>query len=249
MNLATDFYRHEERLRRKTRELLRVPGALLLDVGCRKGELTRLLATDDRHVVAVDIDRFDQWSEPAPRIRFVQADAMALPFADQCFDLIVSGECLQYVSDWRRAMDEFHRVLKPQGRLVVSCPNGNLLIDSLDPYNLIHWLKKLVKPSSVRNRSMVKHVRARQILSHRTEAWTCEVFLRRGSLAFIYSSCLVDNLQKWRARLSEQFRARSLIAAWVLKPLIRLLFWVMKRDFALPLRSLSYNAVYRFRKK
>jgi ubiquinone/menaquinone biosynthesis C-methylase UbiE len=249
MNLATDFYRREERLRRTTRELLRVPGALLLDVGCRKGELTRLLATDDRHVVAVDIDRFDQWLEGAPRIRFIQADAMALPFEDQCFDLVVSGECLQYVSDWRRALDEFHRVLKPQGRLVLSCPNGSLLIDSLDPYNLIHWFKKLVKPSAVRNRSMVKHVRARQMLSHQTEAWTCEVFLRRGSLAFIYSSCLVDNLQKWRSRLSGQFRTRSLIAERLLKPLIRLLFWVMKRDFDLSLRSLSYNAVYRFRKK
>jgi SAM-dependent methyltransferase len=249
MNLVTDFYRGEERLRRTMRELLQVPGSLLLDVGCRKGELTRLLATGDRSVVAADIDRFEQWREEDPRIRFVQADAMALPFADRRFDLLASGECLQYVADWRRALDEFHRVLKPRGRVVFTCPNGNPLTNGLDPYNLTLRIKKLFRPSAYRRRSTVRHIPAREILDHRPEAWECEVFLRRGSLAFIYCAFLVDNLQNWRARLSSRFRTRPRSAEWVLKPLIRLLFWVMKRDFGLSLHALSYNAVYRFRKK
>jgi SAM-dependent methyltransferase len=249
MNLVTDFYQHEERLRRTMRALSRVPDALVLDVGCRKGELTRSLAPDKRHVVAVDIERFDQWLQPAPRISFVNADATALPFEDRCFDLVVCGECLQYVSDWRRALDEFHRVLKPEGRLVFSCPNGNVLINSLDPYNLIHWFKKLFKPSAVRNRSMVKHIPARQILSHRSTAWQCETFMRRASLAFIYAACLVDNLQKWRGRFRQGSGGRSWFAERCLKPMIRFLFWVMKRDFSLSLHAFSYNAVYCFRKK
>lgn len=249
MNLVTDFYQREERLRRTMRALSRVPDALMLDVGCRKGELTRSLAPGKRYVVGVDIQRFDAWLEPAPGIGFVNGDATTLPFKDRCFDLVVSGECLQYVSDWRRALDEFHRVLKPEGRLVFSCPNGSLLVNALDPYNLIHGFKKLFKPSAVRNRSMVKHIPARQILGHRSNAWECETFMRRGSLAFIHAACLVDNLQKWRVGLRNGPGARSWLAERCLKPMIKLLFWVMKRDFSLSLRALSYNAVYCFRKK
>jgi SAM-dependent methyltransferase len=249
MNLVTDFYQREERLRRTLRALADVPDALMLDVGCRKGELTRSLAPGKRHVVAVDIERFDQWLEGSPQISFVNADATTLPFEDRCFDLVVSGECLQYVSDWRRALDEFHRVLRPEGRLVFSCPNGNVLITGLDPYNLIHGFKKLFRPSAVRNRTMVKHIPARQILSHRPNAWECESFMRRGSLAFIYSSCLVDNLQKWRGRLGTGSSSRSRLAERCLASLIKFLFWVMKHDFSLSLHAFSYNAVYCFRKK
>jgi SAM-dependent methyltransferase len=146
-------------------------------------------------------------------------------------------------------LDEFHRVLRPEGRLVFSCPNGNALITGLDPYNLIHGFKKLFKPSAVRNRTMVKHIPARQILSHRPNAWECESFMRRGSLAFIYSSCLVDNLQKWRGRLGTGSSSRSRLAERCLASLIKFLFWVMKHDFSLSLHAFSYNAVYCFRKK
>lgn len=249
MNLVQDFYRHEERLRRLIRDLSREPDAVMLDVGCRKGEITRTLTEDKRFVVAVDVERFVQWLEPAPRLCFVNADAMSLPFKDGSFDIIVSGECLQYVPDWRLALDEFHRVLKPAGRLVLSCPNGNPLIDALDPYNVMFWAMKLFKPSAVGGRSSVKHVRARRILSYRTSAWQCESFSRRGSLGFIYAAFLIDNLQNLRRRLQEASGAGPWVAERCLKPSIELLFRVMRMDFSLSLRGLSYNAIYSFRKK
>jgi len=249
MNLVKDFYRREEALRRLIRELSRAPGARMLDVGCRKGEITRVLAEDKRFVAALDIDRFGEWLEPSSRIGFVNGDAMRLPFRDGCFDIVVSGECLQYVPDWRRALDEMQRVLKPGGRLVLSCPNGNPLIDGLDPYNLTYWLRWLFKPSTVRGRSMVRHLRPRRLLGHQQAAWKSESFVRRGSLGFIYAAFLIDNLQNVRKRLQRGSGAARWAAERCVKPSIKLLFRIMRLDFSLSLGGLSYNAVYCFRKK
>jgi SAM-dependent methyltransferase len=249
MNLVKDFYRREEALRRLIRELSRAPDARMLDVGCRKGEITRVLAEDKRFVAALDLDSFGEWLEPSSRIGFVNGDATKLPFRDDCFDIIVSGECLQYVPEWRRALDEMQRVLRPGGRLVLSCPNGNPIIDGLDPYNVIYWLRRLFKPSTVRGRSMVRHLRPRRLLSHQQVAWDRESFVRRGSLGFIYAAFLIDNFQNVRRRLQRGSGLTRRGAARCLTASIKLLFRIMRLDFSLSLGGLSYNAVYCFRKK
>ena len=50
------------------------------------------------------------------------ADAHDLPFADASFDAVVSVAVLQYLPDPARAMQEAHRVLKPDGLAYVVAP-------------------------------------------------------------------------------------------------------------------------------
>ena len=67
-----------------------------------------------------------------PRIRNVdvapaalvdyRASALALPFPDETFDLIVTQETLEHVPDPFKAMEEMARVLKPGGTLYVQLP-------------------------------------------------------------------------------------------------------------------------------
>lgn len=52
----------------------------------------------------------------------VQADACALPFADERFDTVVCLEVLEYVWQADRAMLEFARVLRRGGTLILSTP-------------------------------------------------------------------------------------------------------------------------------
>lgn len=52
-------------------------------------------------------------------IRFVAGDAMYLPFGDARFDGVILGFCIRNVEDRTAAVAEFHRVLKPGGRLVI----------------------------------------------------------------------------------------------------------------------------------
>jgi len=49
-------------------------------------------------------------------------DALNLSFADASLDLIVSNDVYEHVPDYRRALQEAARVLRPEGRLVVSTP-------------------------------------------------------------------------------------------------------------------------------
>lgn len=50
-------------------------------------------------------------------VRAARADAESLPFADESFDLVLGHAVLHHLPDLDRAFAEFHRVLKPGGRI------------------------------------------------------------------------------------------------------------------------------------
>ena len=56
------------------------------------------------------------------RVELIQGSALDLPFDDQSFDLLVNGYMLDLLprDDIPRALEEFKRVLRPGGRLVLS---------------------------------------------------------------------------------------------------------------------------------
>jgi SAM-dependent methyltransferase len=51
-------------------------------------------------------------------VRAARADAESLPFADSSFDLVLGHAVLHHLPNLRRAFTEFHRVLRPGGRIV-----------------------------------------------------------------------------------------------------------------------------------
>jgi ubiquinone/menaquinone biosynthesis C-methylase UbiE len=51
-------------------------------------------------------------------VRTARADAESLPFAEQSFDLVLGHAVLHHLPDLKRAFAEFHRVLRPGGRIV-----------------------------------------------------------------------------------------------------------------------------------
>jgi SAM-dependent methyltransferase len=50
-------------------------------------------------------------------VRAARADAESLPFAGESFDLVLGHAVLHHLPDLRRAFAEFHRVLRPGGRI------------------------------------------------------------------------------------------------------------------------------------
>ena len=80
-------------------------------------------------------------------IRYVQANAEALPFPDNHFDPITIGFGLRNVTDKEKALASMFRVLKPGGRLLVlefSKPTSELMAKLYDLYSF-HILPKMGK--------------------------------------------------------------------------------------------------------
>lgn len=71
-------------------------------------------------------------------VEYVQANAEALPFPDNHFDLITIGFGLRNVTDKQAALDSMFRVLKPGGRLLIlefSKPASLTLSQAYDLYS------------------------------------------------------------------------------------------------------------------
>jgi ubiquinone/menaquinone biosynthesis C-methylase UbiE len=96
-----------------------------LDVGCGTGFLAFELTTRGHHVTAVDFapamiaEARRKAEARGISIRFQQADAEQLPFAGGRFDLVMSRHLLWTLPHPEAAIDEWIRVLRPGGRLVV----------------------------------------------------------------------------------------------------------------------------------
>lgn len=130
-DLTFKFNGYERSLERYFREHP-VPldeNAQILDAGCGTGLLTlALLRTLARpaHITAIDLsseslqkaqEAIGQALHNRPhRVRFLQANLLALPFADETFDFIATSGALEYVS-LREGLKELTRVLKPGGYL------------------------------------------------------------------------------------------------------------------------------------
>lgn len=47
----------------------------------------------------------------------------SLPFEDNYFDIVFFGDIIEHLFDSESALKEIQRILKPNGRLIISCPN------------------------------------------------------------------------------------------------------------------------------
>jgi len=104
-------------------------GDAVLDVGAGTGPLALRLAQEGASVWAVDIGT--RWLALA-RARAAEAglafdcacaSATALPFPDASFDVVLAESVLEWLPDQRGALREWHRVLRPGGRLLLATPN------------------------------------------------------------------------------------------------------------------------------
>ena len=111
-------------------------GSRVLDLGCGEGRHGHaLLASRDLHVVALDLDRaalgkawegfqtyFPEHSGPTRSWHVFQGNCLQLPFKDHSFEGIVCSEVLEHLPDYHSALQEIHRILKPDGLFVLSVP-------------------------------------------------------------------------------------------------------------------------------
>ena len=101
-------------------------GLDVLEIGCGRGVGTEIVIQrfGARHVLAFDLDprmvnrakrRLARFTPD--RVHLTVGDAAAIPAPDDAFDAVFDFGAIHHVPDWRAALSEIHRVLRPGGRL------------------------------------------------------------------------------------------------------------------------------------
>ena len=121
------------------------PVRRVLSVGCGSGEDLEVLCEAGLDTVGVDSGgRTLRWADKnRPRDRYFMADALQLPFADGSFDLAYSLGVIEHVGTVGDSLElsaeagdlrtrfacSVARVVRPGGRIFISCPNRTFPLD------------------------------------------------------------------------------------------------------------------------
>lgn len=123
-----------------------VRGLDVLDVGCGEGRFCRMLAARGAKTVGIDPTTalIAEARRQQPAGIFHEAGAEALPLAEASVDLVVSYVALVDIPDFRSAIREMARVLRPGGRVVVANLNGFITATTRfwardEMNNKLHW--------------------------------------------------------------------------------------------------------------
>jgi SAM-dependent methyltransferase len=93
-----------------------------VDAGCGSGWNMPLLAHYSDWVMGFDRSPLALELAASHGPPVACADAQAIPLADSSVDLISALDVLEHMDDDMRALNEFHRVLRPEGFLLVTVP-------------------------------------------------------------------------------------------------------------------------------
>ena len=110
-------------------------GDCVLDLGCGEGRhvisayveapvqsIGVDLSLDDLRTTAEKYRDFAEPDNDQKSFALSSANALALPFSDNSFDRVICSEVLEHIPDYRAALAEIERVLKPGGLLCASVP-------------------------------------------------------------------------------------------------------------------------------
>jgi ubiquinone/menaquinone biosynthesis C-methylase UbiE len=121
---------------------------ILLDVGCGAGYFTVEMAKVGQKTYGIDVSPYVNTIQVPRRLKgkleYIQAFGENLPFCDGYFDKVLASEILPMVGDPHRFVSEIRRVLKPNGRLVISNGAGHPVIRDafVTRARLLRWLQK-----------------------------------------------------------------------------------------------------------
>lgn len=121
------------------RELQLQPGDRILDLGCGDGKFCFKLTDSENQILVCGIDislralRFAHFL--APEAVYSRANCTLLPFRNQTFDKIAALDVIEHLDDESESLTlkEIHRVLKDDGKLVVSVPTSRKRLEKR------HW--------------------------------------------------------------------------------------------------------------
>jgi ubiquinone/menaquinone biosynthesis C-methylase UbiE len=199
----------------------------MLDVGSGMGWLVRSLLGHGVDAYGLDVSKVavQHCNEMAPG-RFHEGSLLELPFPDQHFDVVVSTDCLEHISeaDVPRALAELHRVAR----------NGVYLRLATTPDRDGHWHLTVQKRAWWENQLFAagfrKHPRAMAIVPYERleeDGWQITLVMQRLTPAALHAHSLASllamrdlhmDMLRETGRRSDAHVARYHLAASFVRP-------------------------------
>lgn len=149
--------------------------------------------------------------EPSLRASLVRGDALALPFANDTFDLAILASVLYLIHDWRAALDEVGRVVGPRGNLLLVSER------SVERPALARWdalWREVIERTAYRHSAMEPddatllgemRLRADPVVRRTLHSWTIgrTVAEARGGIAALRALYPAINEESWHTATAE----------------------------------------------
>lgn len=108
-----------------------VEGEKILDVGCASGTITKKIAEKNHKVLGIDVLKnsieIANDFNSHPNATYEERDLLKSPFPEKSFDCVLFLETIEHVENPALFLKEFHRILRPNGYLILSTPNATSL--------------------------------------------------------------------------------------------------------------------------
>lgn len=112
----------------------------VLEIGCGTGLILDRVKHVSKSAVGVDLSVGMLRGAVARGLDVAQADATALPFADESFDVVYSFKVLAHIQDIGAALSEAARVTRP---------GGHMLLEFYNPLSVRYLAKRLGGPGKI----------------------------------------------------------------------------------------------------
>jgi|LauGreDrversion4_2_1035121.scaffolds.fasta_scaffold00877_11 ubiquinone/menaquinone biosynthesis C-methylase UbiE len=142
--LTTGIYEYWslEHLHRYALAMTLVHGERVLDIASGEGYGTYLLSENAISVIGVDISEavisHASHKYQSSNLSFKTGSISNIPLDDNSVDVVVSFETIEHHDEHDKMMKEIKRVLKPEGKLVISSPDKKFYSDIPDYKNPYH---------------------------------------------------------------------------------------------------------------
>lgn len=135
-----EFQRYKVRIEKIIKSILKyVPEkGIVAEIGCAQGNISLLLAEKGYKAFGVDLRHsfltYMMMKYERGELYPIGGNAENLPFKDNSFDAVILAELLEHVIYPQKIIAEAKRILKKEGIMIITTPNGEYIRNSLPSY-------------------------------------------------------------------------------------------------------------------
>ncbi len=135
-------------LLRKCENMVCEPGARILDYGCGNAEIVIEGRRRGLKIYGVEAFYKGSNSKAVVQAKWLLGDAVKelvegrIPFPDHHFDLVLSNQVLEHVSDLNAVLREIDRVLVPGGAFISLFPSKEVMREGHCGIPFVHWFAR-----------------------------------------------------------------------------------------------------------